>query len=317
MYQPAKRDIWSGRVDGTQPLRFHQHVQCIDMHSSITDEKGIYILGFCCDQGVERNKGRIGAFDGPAAIRKALCNVTTWHDVPNIYDCGDVVCKDELLEEAQIELSQKIDMIISRDRLPLILGGGHETAWGSFLGIRESYGRKSKLGIINIDAHLDLRPLAPMANSGTPFRQMAMWSDSNDADFEYLVLGIQQFSSSAVLFEYANEKGVQIITADEFHTRPTRYSIDKLESFMLDKELIYLTIDLDAFDSAYAPGVSAPTSLGLIPQQVLPVLECISNSKKIALVDICENNPMYDDAGKTSKLAASILIRLIRNICAG
>jgi formiminoglutamase len=284
------------------------------MQSTILDQKGIYILGFCCDQGVERNKGRIGAFDGPAAIRKALCNVTTWHEVPNIYDCGDVVCKDISLEEAQIELGHMIDKIISRDRLPIVIGGGHETAWGSFLGIRESYGRKSRLGIINIDAHLDLRPLAPVANSGTPFRQMAIWSDTNDVDFEYLVLGIQQFSSSAALFEYADEKGVRIITADDFHTRPIRHTIDKLESFILDKEFIYLTIDLDAFDSAYAPGVSAPSSLGLIPQQIVPVLQCIANSQKICLIDICEYNPAYDDIGKTSRLAASLLMRLLANI---
>ncbi len=298
-------------MDGSDALRWHQLIECIDLNSEEKLEDGCYFIGFCCDEGVRRNKGRVGSEDGPKFIRQAMCNLAGKSKMPRIFDAGDVFCHDEQLEDAQEIMSGKIARLVSKGRLPIVLGGGHETAWASYLGLRKAIGSDPRIGIINIDAHFDLRPVKHGANSGTPFRQMADWSKQYNVPFDYFILGIQPASNTTALFNYANENNVEYITADNFAFQPLEYTSDRLEVFMTDKDLIYLTIDLDVFDAAFAPGVSATKSLGMLPQQLIPVLNTISGSGKIRLVDVCECNPRLDVANMTSKLAAALIYRII------
>ena len=84
---------------------------------------------------------------------------------------------------------------------PIILGGGHETAYGHYLGVRNYIGKEAKLGIINIDAHFDLRPYNEQPSSGTMFRQIL----EQDENSSYLVLGIQRYGNTQALFDKADE----------------------------------------------------------------------------------------------------------------
>src|SRR4051794_22368254 len=164
--------LWKGRVDtadGANALRWHQMVKPLAPDSP----PGIVLVGFACDEGVRRNGGRVGAKDGPRAIRQALANLA-WHQDHPVYDAGDVVCHGGDLEAAQRHLSTAVyNALVDRHR-PLVLGGGHETAWGTFGGLNYLFGLGHRVGVVNIDAHYDLRADDP-PNSGTPFRQIAVW----------------------------------------------------------------------------------------------------------------------------------------------
>ncbi|HEV3387250.1 MAG TPA: arginase family protein, partial [Gemmata sp.] len=154
----ADMSVWHGRVDeadGPLALRWHQKVQRLTPKCP----PGIVLLGFACDEGIRRNNGRLGAVDGPKAIREALANYA-WHQNVPVYDDGDVSCSDGNLEAAQQRLAEVAAMTISAGHRPLILGGGHETAWGTFQGIIAAL-PEAKVGVINIDAHLDLRNNTP------------------------------------------------------------------------------------------------------------------------------------------------------------
>lgn len=76
-------------------------------------------------------------------------------------------------------------------------------------------------------------------------------------------------------------------------------------------DCIYLTICLDAFDIAFAPGVSAPGSFGLNPIPTIEIIKNIVASGKLVAGDIAELNPNFDHDGKTASLAAKIAYEII------
>ncbi|MBX2876008.1 MAG: formimidoylglutamase [Saprospiraceae bacterium] len=314
-YQSGETPQWSGRIDTERDVRLHQQVSLLDLNESKAPKETATLLGFCCEEGVRRNKGRVGAADGPNALRKALGNFA-WHFPSSfrLIDAGNVYCQDGNLEAAQETLAIGVVQILAGAGFPVILGGGHETAWGSYLGIRQLIGPKANLGIINIDAHFDLRTPNQQANSGTPFRQMADWAKKHDSNFSYLCLGINPTGNTSSLFAVADDLGVEYLTTDALSSLPQNSLPEQLQLFVQAHDYLYLSIDLDAFDAAFAPGVSAPASLGLYPLQVLPWLQYLAASGKLILCDVCELNPSFDMDQRTAKLGASLLYRILQNL---
>ncbi|MCG8699106.1 MAG: arginase family protein, partial [Bacteroidales bacterium] len=207
MYKTTDKTLWSGRIDAHDAengYRWHHVIECIDLSAKeIAKSKGVAFLGFCSDEGVKRNQGRQGAKNGPGIVRKSMANLAC-HLNPNvqIYDAGNVYCDDENLDEAQVELGQSVNKILETGLFPILIGGGHEIAYGHYLGISE-FVKSKKLGIINFDAHFDLRPYDNGANSGTMFRQIADQCISTGEPFNYFCLGVQRYGNTVSLFKMA------------------------------------------------------------------------------------------------------------------
>lgn len=314
-YQAGDAKQWSGRVDTEDDIRIHQQVSFMDLDAHWDSARVAAIIGFCCEEGVRRNKGRVGAADGPSALRKALSNFA-WHFPKDfkLVDSGNIFCHDGNLEAAQDALAEAVFHLLQKGGFPLVLGGGHETAWGSYLGLRRVLGASAKIGIVNIDAHFDLRTPLEQGNSGTPFWQMADWAKKHSTNFGYLCLGINPTGNTRSLFELADTLGVQYLTTDQLSLLPHNSIPQQLRQFVQAHDYVYLSIDLDAFDAAFAPGLSAPASLGLYPLQALPWLNYIAASGKLILCDICELNPSYDIDQRTAKLGASLGYRIMQNL---
>lgn len=120
---------WSGRVDSQETgisTRWHQHVQPFSEQS----HGGCTLIGFAVDDGVQRNDGRAGAAGGPGALRSMLGNMPVLCEGA-IFDMGDVQSEDHALESAQNRLAANVSTAIARGSLPVVLGGGHEVAWGT------------------------------------------------------------------------------------------------------------------------------------------------------------------------------------------
>ena len=125
--------LWQGRIDPeADSPRWHQRIRSLTEDS----QPGLALLGFASDEGVRRNHGRVGAANGPLVIRKALANLA-WHRKAPAYDAGDVVCADGDLESAQARLGHNVCALLDAGHLPIVLGGGHEVAFGSWSGLAE------------------------------------------------------------------------------------------------------------------------------------------------------------------------------------
>jgi formiminoglutamase len=320
MYKKTDKKLWSGRTDtqdGIHGYRWHQVINVIDLKTEplpplTKNQRGFVILGFCCDEGVRRNNGRTGAREGPAAIRHA-CASLAWHNPANqvsLIDGGDIVCSGQNLEQAQKLLQTYVSKILHTGYLPLVFGGGHEVAFGSFWGIQKYYANKS-VGIINFDAHFDLRTYALRGHSGSPFLQIADICSANDHNFSYMVLGIQKKNNTQILYQKAKELSVTFYEAEELRKTPAAAIKKTLINFIGKQNYIYLTLCMDVFDQAFAPAVSAPSAGGITPSTILPLIRTIASSGKLALFDIAEINPRYDRDGQTARLAAHLVFSII------
>ncbi|MGA8165200.1 MAG: formimidoylglutamase [Waddliaceae bacterium] len=291
-------------MDGTRynpPNPQHRgHVLFADLWNEKHKRAPVGILGFACDEGVKRNHGRPGAAQGPAAFREAFYSSSSMID--SLYDFGDITCIDGDLEASQQVLGEAIDRLHSQTITPLVIGGGHELAWGHFQGIAPHY---PECAIINIDAHFDLRPLLNnnKGSSGTPFQQIAHLQRDR---FFYYVIGIQESGNASALFQEADRLGVEYLFAKDIEHAPEFF--DRIVEKHAE---IYLSVCLDAFAASSAPGVSAPQPLGLSPDKALPLIKSIISSGKVVSCDIAELSPPYDQDGCTARLAAAIADLLI------
>ena len=314
-YHPPKAENWQGRKD-TLPLeRYFQHVQLLDLQhndlSQPTDQANTILLGFCSDTGVKRNEGKTGAANGPHVLRQQLGKLACHHQRHYI-DIGNIHCEDGDLETAQAELGKLVDYCHQRGYKTFLMGGGHEIAWGHFQGLEPSY---ADLAIINFDAHFDLRPTGPnhASTSGTPFWQIAQCCANQDITFNYACLGIQPLSNTNALFNLAEHFHVTFLTAEQIYTIPLEQQLKTLDHFMQNISYIYLTICLDVFNQAIAPGVSAPQALGLYPWHVIPLLKYLLQTGKVVSIDFAELAPDLDQNHATSRLAASIAAMVLEN----
>ncbi len=311
-YMQTNKDLWTGRVSNDQ-LYLHEKIVCLDLTTDplpINDKKSFALLGYACDEGVKRNQGRIGAKDGPDTIRKMLASLSNhFSDDIDILDIGNITCHSGNLEETHLETSNCIATILNSETFPIVIGGGHDLAYAHYNGIKKHVPEK-KIGIINLDAHFDLRAVKEYRNSGTPFYQIAKENDT----FQYLCLGIQKASNNRELFETADQLDVSYL----FNTAFTMYNRDKVlktvDSFIATVDLVYLTIDIDGFSSVYAPGVSAPSPLGFSIDIALETIQRICNSKKLISVDLVELNPTYDLDHCTARLASRLIYSIIQEL---
>lgn len=319
MYKPTEPGTWKGRVDaadGEEGKRWHQGVKLLNLSSDTAPaeaEQAIAFLGFSCDEGVRRNQGREGAVQGPAALRQAMASFA-WHleDDTALLDAGDVYCTNQNLEEAQKQLGRKVHALLTNTYKTIVLGGGHETAYGHYLGIKQALPADKQLGIINFDAHFDLRSYEKQPSSGTPFLQIADDLIEDNRVFNYLCLGIQQYGNTQKLFSTAKEYGADYVFAPAMQVYNYEALRERLQQFIALVDVLYVSIDLDVFAAAYAPGVSAPAALGIQPEIALILLQEIISSGKLLTLDVVELNPEFDVDNRTAKLAASLLYHVVQ-----
>ena len=197
---------------------------------------------------------------------------------------------------------------------PIVLGGGHELAWGHYQGISQVF-PENNLGIINFDAHFDMRPLLPnnLGTSGTPFLQIAEAHKSGNRRFDYNVIGIQHAGNVRQLFEVARENNVNVILADELHQGQHEKCVDFIDRVIDQNEIVYMSFCLDVFAASFAPAVSATQPLGLYPWHIIPLVRQLAASGKVISYDIAELSPRYDVDHRTAKLAAILIYELIHH----
>lgn len=316
LYQQTNPQIWSGRIDSDDDptqFRYHQVAKCVDLNE-LDDSEEVALLGFASDEGVRRNHGRVGAAEGPDHFRNTVGSLC-WHSQRERFiDVGNIAPQGEHLEEAQEALGNAIHLLLKKNKKTFVIGGGHETAYGHYLGIASYLKEKepdAKLGILNIDAHFDLREHNGFANSGTPFLQAHEHAEANDIDMKYLVYGINVHNNTRHLFNTAQKWGVEYCTNEGIFQHESD-ALQTVRYFLQSRTHIYLTVCLDVFYAAMAPGVSAPAWNGIRLSHAQKVLDFVRRSGLLISMDVCELNPKYDEHQKTAKVAGMLFSEMVR-----
>jgi formiminoglutamase len=260
----------------------------------------MYLVEFPSDQGAGINGGRPGSSQAPELIRAKLFNLTPH---PNYYQAhtnllektyhqGVIPCLGNV-DENQENLSKTIAKLLKKSRIPVIIGGSHETSYGHFLGYVSA---KKKVSVFNIDAHTNVRPLKnEKAHSGSTFRQALEHPSS--ICHSYHVFGLNPSAVSFKHYNYVNQSGTAF-----FDSKTTKAKVlDKLDKVDND---VMVTMDMGAVNQADAPGVSAPNASGIRSDLWLELAFLFGNHSKVTSFDLCEVNPVYDIDNQTVRLAS-------------
>ncbi|MFI5236288.1 MAG: formimidoylglutamase, partial [Gemmatimonadales bacterium] len=269
------------------------------------------IIGFPSDEGVHRNGGRVGAAGAPTEIRRWLYRMTPDpqnHEafcelMTRTVDLGDLACSDDV-ERDQGALAEVLAPYLKDGVFPIILGGGHETSFGHFLGY---VGAGLKVQAINWDAHPDVRKLMEeKGHSGSPFRQALL--DPSGACTRYTVAGLQPQSVAASHLNFLDDhQGRWVWRAD--------LTPAVIHSLYTESEgKVMTSFDIDAVNQAEAPGVSAPAVGGMPVELWLSAAYQAGRSPRVASVDLVECNPVYDVDGRTARLAAVTVWQVLRGL---
>src|SRR5262245_49643945 len=300
--EPAEEELFFHSADRDDP-RLGDVVQHWDGQPCKISARQPVLIGFPCDEGVRRNQGRPGAAAAPRAIREQLYRLTSWDGAGKIgvdlaslklLDLGNIRVQTSL-EQMQEYLGLVVEALLFLKAVPIILGGGHETAFGHYLGYVHA---GLKCGILNIDAHLDLRTYPKGGHSGSPFRQIIEYREWPLPPGQYVVFGAQRQSTAKAHYEFIQPMQHRVHWWSE-NLDFRELILGELDELGSGGGAVMVTVDADAFRQADVPGVSAPNPSGF-PGTVWPLLaELAGQNPTVKSLELVEVNPTFDRDNQT------------------
>ncbi len=276
----------------------------------VSADVDIALAGVPFDIGVNY---RTGARQGPAAVREASRLIRRVHpvsgiapyDLCNVADVGDAPVNP-------IDLNQSIAMIESffagihaAGAIPIAVGGDHTVP----LPILRAIARREPVGVVQIDSHADtLDTLAgTRINHATTFRRGV--EEGLIDPVRVIQIGLRGSRFSPDDIKWGEDQGFTCITIDRFEAMGRDRVIGEVMRIAASGPL-YVTIDIDGIDPAWAPGTGVPEIGGLSPRDVQVILRAL-RGRQLVGGDICEVAPCFDPTGITAVTAANLMWEML------
>jgi agmatinase len=219
-------------------------------------------------------------------------------------DCGDATVVLANAEKTFAAAQRDIGEIIDAGALPVVLGGDHSVSIPAVRAVAERYERP---GLVLIDTHLD----TAVDVGGEQLNHCCPVARAIDAGFSgqnVALLGINGWMNPRSEVTFCHEHEITIVWLEEIWSKGTRYAVAKaLEVAGDGTDALYLSIDVDALDAAYAPGTCVPTPGGLSGREAIELVRGVS-AHGLAGVDVVETAPSLDATTATSGMAARLAI---------
>jgi formimidoylglutamase len=276
----------------------------------------IALLGAPDDLGVRLNRGRPGAKDGPDAVRDSFYKFAVPDDSNfekiRLLDAGNIPICDDILKNHAQAFSASESVCASGSAL-IAIGGGHDYAaphlLGAFSGLQQ-ISRNHRFGIINVDPHLDVRPLENnLPHSGTPFRQIL---ESGKVKGENLVeFGARTGRNSKDHFKYCKSKKVKVVGFEQIRrsTNATLKFNSHLNSLGRTTDHVGVTIDLDS--CCEVDGASAAAVVGFSAWELCQFAYLAGTHKKVSILELAELAPSLDASGRSARIAAEVAFHFL------
>ncbi len=266
----------------------------------------VVIVGCPQDEGVKRNKGRVGAALAPDEIRRQFYKLTTFGISAKIFDLGNTIIKPTL-EETHDAHCEVVTQLLKDGKTVISLGGGNDVSYPDGKAMAEAFGAGNWLGF-NIDAHFDVRA-DEVRNSGTPYRQLL--DEKLLLPENFAEMGYQPQAASPVYYDYLKQLGVMMKSVEEMRNAGCGM-LNWFEFFIESHKTvsnIFWGFDVDAVRASDAPGVSAPSPIGLTAEEFVTLAGYAGSKKENRLIEFTEVNPNFDIDNRTARLAAIAMHR--------
>ncbi len=255
-----------------------------------------------------------GASQTPGVIRQMFSTLSTYAieqetDLAEetITDFGDVEMHLTDIPTSHDRIYQTFTSVLGDQPglVPIVLGGDHSISYPSIRAFSEN---RRKVGVIQFDAHHDLRNREDGGTgNGTPFR--ALIEEGVISGDQLIQIGIRNFSNSQPYHKYGKDHGVTVYTMKDVREQRLadilHQSIQQLKAHV---DVIYVSLDMDVLDQAFAPGCPAIGPGGMTSDDLLEGIEVFAKEPMVKGMDIVEIDPTVDFRNMTSKLAAFIIL---------
>lgn len=254
---------------------------------------------------------RTGARFAPLAIREASLNVETYSFRSNldledlkIHDIGDLHVSHDM-EKSLKQLENSVGDLLKAMKTPVFIGGEHTLTLGAMRGIGGE-----DTALISLDAHLDLRnKYMDLVTSHTTFMRRL-----NEQVKPERIVEVGTRAVCREELKYAKEAEIRFFTTKEIREIGVEGTVKAVEKAVENCKKVYLTVDMDVLDPAFAPAVQNPEPDGLSMQALLELVYSFCDSR-ITGLDLVEVSPPYDNgvtAIQGAKILAEALCRIER-----
>jgi len=225
--------------------------------------------------------------------------------VHRIADFGDLSVNPLSIEDTFRRIEQGITPLLQAGVRCACVGGDHSISLPILRAVAKKHGPVS---LIQFDAHNDLwdEYFGSKYSHGTPFRRA--FEEGLLHDDGVLQVGLRGQVYGEEDFDFARAHKVRMVTAEEFHKKGMSIVQRHLRSFR--RKPVYVTLDIDVVDPAFAPGTGTPQVGGLTSVQMLELVRAL-RGLSIVGCDLVEVSPPFDTGEITSLLAANLLYELL------
>ncbi len=243
---------------------------------------------------------RMGSRLAPDGMRAASYNFETYssffdYDLEDadIYDAGNLEVANTI-DDTLLGISKYADKFVNDGKIPIVLVGEHSLSYPFVKACKKKH---PGLGFVVLDAHLDMREeYRNEKNSHACISRHVI----EELTRKYVSIGIR--SGAREEYDYVRENKITMFTAEDVHSRGIEKVISEFRDYI--KGPVYLSIDMDAIDPAYAPALGTPEPYGITPRDVRIVISCLA--PHIVGFDLVEIAPAYDFGG-TAILGAKLV----------
>ena len=264
---------------------------------------------------------RPGTRFGPRAIRASSeggGEPSAWHmdlgldpfQELVVVDHGDasVVPADGARSHAAIH--DAVARIVAAGTVPVVLGGDHSIAYPDIKAVAEALPHGS-LAVVQFDTHADTATevWGVRYSHGSPFRHLV---DEGVIPGDRLVqIGLRGYWPYPKEFAWARESGVRWHRMEEVIERGIDAVVDQALEEISGAEHLFLSVDIDVLDPAFAPGTGTPEPGGMSTRELLRAVRRLTGARGLAGIDVVEVSPPYDHAGITALAAQSVVLEAL------
>ncbi len=229
-------------------------------------------------------------------------------------DVGDSPVYPADIRKTAESIRSDVKTITEKGATPVILGGDHYVTWPAFAGFAAGRAERGKIGYLHIDSHLDLTDDTEAWGKeyhGSTARRI---SELECIEMKNMVwIGIGGSFQTAERWEFVQKNGCKVFTSRDISDQGIGTVTREAIKMASEKtETIYVTIDIDVVDHAFAPGTGSYVFGGITSAQFLELMEVLGKIECIGGIDLVEVAPPLDPTGATSRLAATGLISFLR-----
>ncbi len=301
------------------PINDEYEVRFTEILKDIThlDRADAALVGIPFDGGTVG--GRPGSRLAPKEIRASFPASRTYEphldidisEVLTVVDAGDVAVMYTDVHATIERAHTVVTHLFQIGAIPIIMGGDHLVTYPCLQALVDT--TPGYVGVINFDSHFDVRvSYGGEISSGTPFRMALERSHGKIRPHNFVEIGPHGFHTQRAYRKYIDDQGIRLITAQEVHKRGMETVLEQAVAWATEGvDALYVSVDIDALDFAWAPGTGNPTPGGLTGAQILEAVATLGRHPLTRAFDVVEISPPLDVADLTVIMGREIIMNFL------